>query len=65
MLKELAPYTKAIVAFIVSVLQWVILYFILSDDGSLTTQDKTALLNNIILALGGTAAVYTLPNKKG
>lgn len=65
MLKEFTPYTKAIVAFLVFALQWGVLYLTLTEDNSLSNQDKAALLNNIILALGGTAAVYTFPNRKG
>jgi len=65
MLDELKPYTKAIVAFLVFALQWGVLYLTLTEDNSLSNQDKAALLNNIILALGGTAAVYTFPNRKG
>lgn len=61
-LKELAPYRKAIVAFVVAMLQFLALYFQLSENG-ITAEDKVALINSIIISLGGVGAVYAVANK--
>lgn len=63
-INTLKPYTKAIVAFIVGVLQILSVYYTLTSDGSLSYEDKNALINAIILAITGTGAVYQLPNAK-
>lgn len=64
-INSLKPYTKAIVAFVVGVLQILSLYFSLNADGSLSGEDVQALINAVIIALTGTGAVYALPNRKG
>lgn len=63
MLEQLRPYTKAIIAFIVGALQILALYITLNADNNLSPEDLQALINAVVLALGGTAAVYQFPNK--
>jgi hypothetical protein len=64
MFNKLKPYTKTVVAFVVAVLQVLSLYVALSADGHLSAEDKQALINAVIVGLGGTGAVYALPNRK-
>jgi hypothetical protein len=61
-LEDLKPYVKTIVAAVVGALQVAALFLVLSKDG-LSGADVEALINAVILALGGTGAVYALPNK--
>lgn len=63
-LSKLRPYTKTIVAFLVGSLQVLSLYVTLSTDGKLSPEDLNAMIYAVIIALGGTGAVYQLPNKK-
>lgn len=63
-INSLKPYTKAIVAFIIGVLQVTALYVALNADGELSPDDINAIINATIIALGGTGLVYTLPNTK-
>lgn len=63
-MKEMAPYWKAVTAFIVGCLQVLALYVTLSADGKITPEDFNAIIATVILALGGTGAVYQVPNKK-
>lgn len=65
MLEKYKPYTKAIVAFVVGCLQVLSLFITLTSDGILSAEDQVAIIGAVILALGGTGAVYQLPNKKG
>lgn len=62
---SLKPYTKAITAFVVGCLQVLQVYFGLSTDGNLSPEDVNTLINTVIIALGGTAGVFALPNRKG
>lgn len=62
-MEQLKPYTKAIVAFIVGLLQIAQLAVQLSPDG-FTPEEVSAIIGAVILAIGGTAAVYQLPNKE-
>lgn len=63
-IKTIAPYNKAVVAFLVGILQFASLYFSLTTDNNLSGEDIQALINNVILALGGTAGVYYVRNQK-
>jgi len=63
MLDNLKPYTKSIIAGAVGILQILQLVVQLSPGG-FTTEDITSIIGAIILALGGTAAVYQFPNKE-
>lgn len=63
-LEQLRPYTKAIIAGVVGLLQIVQLAVQLSPNG-LSPEDVSTIIGAVILALGGTALVYQLPNKKG
>lgn len=62
-MQELAKYRKAIVAFIVGMLQVASVYFMVSSDGLVSPTDVQTIINAVILALGGTAGVYALKNK--
>lgn len=62
MFEKLKPYTKTIIAFIVGILQIVALYVTLNNDGKLSSEDTNALIAAVIVALGGTGAVYQFPN---
>lgn len=62
-IKSLKPYTKAIIAALVGVLQVAQLAIQLSPDG-FTTEELSSILGAIILTIGGTTAVYQFPNKK-
>lgn len=62
-LKSLAPYRKTIVAVVLGVLQFLALYFTLEENG-ISSEDKVALVTNIIVAIGGAGAVYAVPNDK-
>lgn len=64
LIKLLKPYTKTVTAFVVGCLQVFSVYVTLNADGTLSPEDVQTLINTIIIALGGTAAVYSLPNKK-
>ena len=61
-IKALDPYRKAIVAFVVGVLQVLALYFTLIKGG-ITPDEVNILINASILALGGTVGVYGVSNK--
>lgn len=63
LLKQLAPYNKAIVAFITGVLGIVAVYISLTADGNFSPEDQLALIAAISAALGNTAGVYTIANK--
>lgn len=62
MFEKLKPYTKTVIAFIVGALQVLALYVTLNDDGKLSAEDMNALIGAIIIAIGGTGAVYQFPN---
>lgn len=64
MLEQLRPYTKSIIAGLVGLLQILALYVTLSADGKLSPEDVNALIGAVIIALGGTGAVYQFPNKE-
>lgn len=64
-IKSIKPYTKAIIAGIVGLLQIVSLYVMLSADGLMSPEDVNAIIGAVIIALGGTGAVYQFPNAKG
>lgn len=63
-MEKLRPYTKAIVAFAVGCLQVASVIVMLNADGKLSAEDVNAVIGAVILAIGGTGAVYQLPNKK-
>lgn len=63
MLDQLRPYTKSIIAGIVGVLQIAQLAVQLSPDG-FTPDEVSTIIGAVILAVGGTAAVYQFPNTK-
>lgn len=63
-LKKAQPYTKAFVAFVVGLLQITSLSIVLNADGKLSPEDINAIIAAVIIALGGTGAVYQLPNKE-
>lgn len=63
-MNKLRPYTKTIVAFLVGILQVLSLYVTLNADGKFSPEDVNAIITSVIIALGGTGAVYQLPNKK-
>lgn len=63
MLDKLKPYTKAIIAFVVGGLQVAQLAVQLSPDG-FSPEEYSTIIGAVILALGGTAAVYQFPNRK-
>lgn len=62
--KKMQPYTKAFVAFVVGMLQILSLFVTLNADGRLSPEDINAIIAAMIIALGGTGAVYQLPNKE-
>lgn len=62
MLEKLRPYTKTVVAAIIGALQVLQVYVVLSANG-MTSEDWSTLINSVILAIGGTGAVYQFPNK--
>lgn len=55
---------KAIAALIIGVLQVASVYLMLSSDGLVSPTDWQAIINTVILALGGTIAVERVTNKK-
>lgn len=64
MVEKLKPYTKTVVAFIVGMLQITSLFVILNADGRLSPEDVNAIIGAMIIALGGTGAVYQFPNRE-
>jgi hypothetical protein len=63
MIDKLKPYTKSIIAGVVGLLQILQLVVQLSPGG-FSTEDVTSIITAVIVALGGTAAVYQFPNVK-
>ncbi len=63
MLEKLKPYTKSIIAGLVGLLQILQLVVQLSPGG-FSPEDVSSIITAIIVALGGTAAVYQFPNKE-
>lgn len=62
-INSLKPYTKSIIAGLVGLLQVVQVYVMLSSNG-MTLEDVNTFIGAMILAIGGTGAVYQFPNKK-
>lgn len=62
MIDKLKPYTKSIIAGVVGLLQILQLVVQLSPGG-FSTEDVTSIITAVIVALGGTAAVYQFPNR--
>lgn len=62
-INSLKPYTKAIIAGLIGLLQVVQVYVMLSANG-MTPEDWNTFIGAVILAVGGTGAVYQFPNKK-
>lgn len=63
-MQELLKYKKGIVAFVIGALQVLSIYFMLSSDGLMSPTDWQTVINAVILALGGTAGVVAVSNKK-
>lgn len=63
-IKSYKTYAKTIVAIIIGLLQILSLYVVLIADGTLDPTEQQALIQAVIIALGGSAAVYSIPNKK-
>lgn len=61
---NILQYKKAIAALIIGVLQVASVYLMLSSDGTVSPTDWQAVINAVILALGGTIAVERVTNKK-
>ncbi len=62
-LRQLAPYRKAVVTFVIGVLQILALYVALAANG-ISAEDQVALISSVIVALGGTGAVYAVKNER-
>ena len=63
-IKSYKPYAKTIVAVIIGLLQILSVYVVLIADGTFSATDQQAVIQATIIALGGSAAVYSIPNKK-
>lgn len=62
-MEKLKPYTKSIIAGVVGLLQILQLVVQLSPGG-FSPEDISSIITAVIVALGGTAAVYQFPNKE-
>ncbi len=63
MLEKLKPYTKSLIAAFVGLLQIAQLAVQLSPGG-FGPDELSSLIGAVIIAIGGTAAVYQFPNTK-
>lgn len=60
---DIGKYKKSIVAFVVGVLQVLMVYISVAGDGFMTASDWQVVVSATIVALGGTVGVYVARNK--
>jgi hypothetical protein len=62
--EKLAPYAKAATAFVVGLGGFLTILSTAMADGIMDAQEVTSVLTSLVTWLGGTFAVFQVPNKK-
>lgn len=63
-LKKLAPYAKAVAAFLVGLASFLVVLSTAVADGKVDQQEIVTLVSSLAAWLGGTGAVYQTKNKE-